>query len=35
MQELGMERDEVLRLKQNTGLGEIFKDRDFSTARDV
>jgi ParB-like chromosome segregation protein Spo0J len=35
MIELWMERDEVLRLKQNTGLGEIFKDRNFSTAWDV
>lgn len=28
--ELGMDSDEVLRLKQRTGLPEIFKDRDFS-----
>lgn len=28
--ELGMEPDEVLRLKQNTGLGDIFKGRGFS-----
>jgi len=28
--ELGMDADEVLRLKQNTGLPEIFKNRDFS-----
>lgn len=35
MLELWMERDEVLRLKQNTWLWEIFKDRKFSTARDV
>lgn len=28
--ELGMEPDEVLRLKQNTGLADIFKGRDFS-----
>jgi hypothetical protein len=28
--ELGMDPDEVLRLKQRTGLPEIFKDRDFS-----
>lgn len=35
MTELWMESDEVLRLKQNTGLWEIFKDRSFSTAWDV
>ena len=28
--ELGMDADEVLRLKQITGLAEVFKDRDFS-----
>jgi len=30
--ELGMEPDEVLRLKQITGLAELFADRDFSMA---
>lgn len=30
--ELGMEPDEVLRLKQITGLAELFKDRGFSEA---
>lgn len=30
--ELGMEPDEVLRLKQITGLAELFADRDFSIA---
>ena len=30
--ELGMELDEVLRLKQITGLAELFADRDFSEA---
>lgn len=30
--ELGMEPDEVLRLKQTTGLAELFADRDFSEA---
>lgn len=29
-QELGMDADEVLRLKQITGLAELFKDREFS-----
>lgn len=28
--QLGMEKDEVLRLKQFTGLGTLFKDRDYS-----
>jgi ParB-like chromosome segregation protein Spo0J len=27
---LGMDADEVLRLKQNTGIAEIFKDNEFS-----
>lgn len=30
--ELGMEPDEVLRLKQVTGLAELFADKDFSQA---
>ena len=30
--ELGMEPDEVLRLKQISGLAELFADREFSTA---
>lgn len=30
--ELGMDPDEVLRLKQITGLAELFKDREFSEA---
>lgn len=30
--ELGMDRDEVLRLRQITGLAEMFKDREFSKA---
>ena len=30
--ELGMDSDEVLRLKQITGLAEMFADRDFSKA---
>lgn len=29
-EQLGMEKDEVLRLKQFTGLGVLFKDRDYS-----
>lgn len=30
--ELGMEPDEVLRLKQVTGLADLFSDREFSEA---
>ena len=30
--ELGMDADEVLRLKQITGLAELFKDKKFSNA---
>lgn len=33
--ELGMEPDEVLRLKQITGLAETFADREFSEAWEV
>lgn len=33
--ELGMEPDEVLRLKQITGLAELFADREFSEAWEV
>jgi len=33
--ELGMESDEVLRLKQITGLADLFADREFSEAWDV
>lgn len=33
--ELGMEPDEVLRLKQITGLAELFSDRSFSEAWEV
>lgn len=33
--ELGMEPDEVLRLKQITGLAELFADNDFSEAWEV
>jgi len=31
-QELGMDKDEVLRLKQVTGLAELFEDEEFSEA---
>lgn len=33
--ELGMEPDEVLRLKQITGLAELFADREYSEAWEV
>jgi hypothetical protein len=33
--ELGMDADEVLRLKQITGLGEMFADREFSQAWEI
>jgi len=33
--ELGMEPDEVLRLKQITGLAEMFADEDFSEAWEI
>lgn len=32
---LGMDADEVLRLKQITGLAELFKDKSFSRSWDV
>lgn len=31
-EQLGMGKDEILRLKQFTGLGDLFKDRDYSKA---
>ena len=34
-QELGMDSDEVLRLKQINGLLELFADRRYSEARTV
>jgi len=30
--ELGMDADEVLRLKQITGLADLFRDQEFSEA---
>lgn len=35
MQHIGMDKDEVLRLKQITGLAELFADREFSEAWEV
>lgn len=34
-EELGMDADEVLRLRQLTGLAEMFRDREFSEAWDA
>lgn len=31
-QNLGMDADEILRLKQNTGIAELFRDHQWSTA---
>ena len=33
--ELGMDADEVLRLKQISGLAELFADKEFSEAWEV
>lgn len=33
--ELGMDADEVLRLKQTTGLAELFKDKEFNKAWEI
>jgi DNA-directed RNA polymerase specialized sigma subunit len=33
--ELGMDADEVLRMKQITGLAELFADKEFSEAWEV
>jgi ParB-like chromosome segregation protein Spo0J len=32
LKHVGMDKDELLRLKQITGLADLFKDKDFSTA---
>lgn len=32
LKHVGMDRDELLRLKQITGLADLFKDKEFSTA---
>ncbi len=32
LKHVGMDKDELLRLKQITGLAELFKDKEFSTA---
>lgn len=35
LKNIGMDADELLRLKQVTGLMELFKDRDFTNAKEV
>ena len=35
MKHLGMDADEVLRLKQISGLASLFKDKEFSKAKSV
>ena len=35
MKHLGMDADEVLRLKQISGLASLFKDKDFSNAKEL
>lgn len=35
MKEIGMDADELLRFKQLSGLAELFKDREYSKAKDV
>lgn len=35
MKEIGMDADELLRFKQLSGLAELFKDREYSTAKDI
>ena len=35
MKHLGMDADELLRLKQITGLAALFKDREFSASWDI
>jgi len=34
LRHIGMDRDELLRLKQITGLAALFTDKDFSAAWD-
>jgi ParB-like chromosome segregation protein Spo0J len=35
LKHIGMDKDELLRLKQITGIAELFKDKDFSEAKEV
>lgn len=35
MKHLGMDADEVLRLKQISGLAELFKNKEFSNAKEI
>lgn len=34
MRNIGMDKDELLRLKQISGLAELFADKEFSLTRD-
>ena len=34
MRNIGMDKDELLRLKQISGLAELFADKDFSVAKE-
>ena len=34
MRNIGMDADELLRLKQVSGLAALFKDREFSVVKD-
>ena len=34
MRNIGMDRDELLRLKQISGLAELFADKEFSLTKD-
>ena len=35
MKHIGMDADEILRLKQLSGLAELFKDKEFSTSWEI
>jgi hypothetical protein len=35
MKEIGMDADELLRFKQLSGLAELFKDKEFSNAKEL
>lgn len=35
MKEIGMDADELLRFKQLSGLAEMFKDRNYSTTKEI
>ena len=35
LKNIGMDADELLRLKQISGLAELFKDKDFSNCEEI